>query len=192
VDIIHTYQGDLIVELKSPTATNVILHNRTGSSADNIYGWYPTQLTPAGDLGDFVGVPMEGAWIIHVADVASADIGTLRTWCLRLSHGIDTGVESDKPGVPRVLSLKGNVPNPFNPQTSILFDLPEETEMNLSVYEPSGRKVATLLSGRMQAGTYDVKWMGIDSEGKSVGSGVYFYRLETAKTTLTGKMVLLK
>jgi len=192
VDILHTYIGDLIVNLTSPGGTNVVLHNRTGGSADNIYGWYPTQLTPAGNLDDFIGDPMSERWIIHVSDNAGADLGTLRTWCVRITHGIETGVAGDKPGVPKTLALKGNVPNPFNPATTILFDLPEAAPLTLAVYEPSGRKVATLLSGRMEAGSYQVRWMGIDDEGKTVGSGVYFYRLETAGKALTGKMVLVK
>jgi subtilisin-like proprotein convertase family protein len=194
VDILHTYQGDLVVDLASPNGTNVILHNRTGGTTDNIYGWYPTQLTPAGDLNDFVARPVGGMWIIHVVDQAGSDIGSLRSWCLALTHGreIDTGVESGKPGVPRVLALNGNQPNPFNPETTILFDLPSATDIRLSVYEPSGRKVATLLSGHMEAGSYHVRWMGIDDDGNPAGSGVYFYRLEAGEKMLTGKMVLLR
>jgi subtilisin-like proprotein convertase family protein len=191
VNILHTWQGDLVVDLTSPNATNVILHNRTGGSADNIIGWYPTQLTPAGNLDDFIGGPMNGMWIIKVTDYAGADVGTLVSWCLRLTHGIETGV-ADHPGAPKLLALNGNVPNPFNPTTTIFFDLPEATQARLAVFDPSGRKVATLLSGNMQAGSYQAKWMGIDDEGKPVSSGVYFYRLEAAGKALTGKMVLLK
>ena len=51
VDITHTYQGDLIVTLTSPAGTDVILHSRTGSPTDDLYGWYPADLAPGGGPG---------------------------------------------------------------------------------------------------------------------------------------------
>ncbi|MFH1278627.1 MAG: C25 family cysteine peptidase [Candidatus Eisenbacteria bacterium] len=194
VNITHTYIGDLIVRLTSPGGTTVVLHNRSGSSADNIYGWYPGTLTPAGDLADFIGDPCDGSWTLFVSDNASIDVGVLNAWCVRLTHNIvvSTDVADAESGAPKVLALKGNVPNPFNPTTTIHFDLPVRTDVRLSVYEISGRRVTTLASGSMDAGSHQVVWMGRDDEGRPVSSGVYFYRLEAGEKTLTKKMVLLK
>ena len=192
IDLSHTYIGDLIISLKSPGGTTVTLHNRGGGSADNIYGWYPSQITPDGDLDDFIGDPTGGSWILHISDNAGADTGVLNEWCLKLTHDVATGVKESADGAPAVLALKGNVPNPFNPTTTIHFDLPKSTDVRLSVYELSGRRVASLVSGTMDAGNHQVVWTGKDDTGRSVASGVYFYRLEAEQKIFTRKMVLLK
>jgi len=88
VDITHTWQGDLIVNLTSPSGTTVTLHNRTGGSDDNIQGWYPSELTPEGDLGAFIGEPAAGDWTLWVSDNAGADTGTLNEWCLKLIYSV--------------------------------------------------------------------------------------------------------
>ena len=84
VDINHTYQGDLMVTLTSPAGTEVVLHNRTGGSNDNIIGTYPTTLTPAEDLGAFIGEDMLGDWTMTVSDHAGGDQGTFNSWCLNI------------------------------------------------------------------------------------------------------------
>jgi len=92
VDITHTWQGDLIVSLTSPGGVTVPLHNRTGSSADDIYGWYPTELVPAGNLDDFVGLETDGDWTLTVSDNASGDTGTLNEWCMNFSYALPVPV----------------------------------------------------------------------------------------------------
>jgi subtilisin-like proprotein convertase family protein len=87
VDITHTWQGDLLLNLTSPEGTTVVLHDRTGGSDDNILGWYPTELTPAGDLGLFAGEDLSGDWTLFVSDNAGADTGTLNEWCLNIEYG---------------------------------------------------------------------------------------------------------
>jgi len=87
VDVTHTWQGDLLVNLTSPEGTTVVLHNRTGGSDDNILGWYPTELTPAGDLGLFAGEMLSGDWTLFISDNAGADTGTLNEWCLNIEYG---------------------------------------------------------------------------------------------------------
>ncbi len=192
IDLTHTYIGDLIINLTSPGGTTVTLHSQSGGSTDNIYGWYPSQITPYGDLIDFVGDPTGGDWILHISDNAGADTGVLNEWCLKLTHDVATGIKEGADNAPAVLALKGNVPNPFNPTTTIHFDLPKSTDVRLSVYELSGRRVASLVSGTMDAGSHQVVWTGKDDTGRSVASGVYFYRLEAEQKVLTRKMVLLK
>jgi FlgD Ig-like domain/Fibronectin type III domain len=86
-----------------------------------------------------------------------------------------------------------NYPNPFNPITTIKFDLPVEGEVKLTIYNIKGQKVKQLVKDRIEAGTHSVEWNGTDSNNKQVSSGVYFYRLEAAgKKTLTNKMLMLK
>ncbi|MFH1842315.1 MAG: proprotein convertase P-domain-containing protein [bacterium] len=191
LDVSHTYIGDLIVTLTSPTGTMVTVHNRSGASADDIFGWYPDQLEPAGSLADFTGEEMLGDWTLTVSDHVSYDTGTLNEWCLRITYA-DPMSDTPEGGLPRVVALTGNYPNPFNPATTIAFELPRDLPVDLAVYDLSGRRVATLLAERLAAGTHRVVWDGKDGAGSRAASGLYFCRLVVAEQVLTRKMLLLK
>ncbi|MBE0565757.1 MAG: T9SS type A sorting domain-containing protein [Krumholzibacteria bacterium] len=98
-------------------------------------------------------------------------------------------------GVPAArLALLGNAPNPFNPETSISFTIPDGPggEHALRIYDTRGRLVRSLGSGHVGPGLQQAVWDGRDDGGRAAGSGVYFYRLEYAGRSLTGKMVLVK
>jgi len=99
-----------------------------------------------------------------------------------------TGAES----APLALALAQNHPNPFNPKTTIRFALPAAGPVELAVYDATGRRVRTLLSGPQPAGTHHVVWEGKDDGGHPLASGVYLYRLETEERVLSRKMLLLK
>jgi len=89
-------------------------------------------------------------------------------------------------------SLGGNHPNPFNPETNISFTLPVRTHASLTIYNIVGKRVITLASSEMNAGTHTVHWNGRDEAGNPVASGIYFYRLKTRDFDQTQKMVLMK
>ena len=88
--------------------------------------------------------------------------------------------------------LEPNFPNPFNPSTTIAFEVPAPTHVNLSVINSLGRKVKVLLDKRLEAGNHEAVWDGRDYQGERVASGIYFYRLTTDTANETRKMVLLK
>jgi M6 family metalloprotease-like protein len=90
------------------------------------------------------------------------------------------------------LGLMQNVPNPFNPSTTISFTLPERMPVTLTVYDAGGRAIATLIDATRPAGVNEVGWDGRGASGERVASGVYFYRLEAGDKVLTKKMLLLK
>jgi len=94
--------------------------------------------------------------------------------------------------VARRLHLSQNFPNPFNPATTIRFELPAPLDVRLSVYDVRGREVARIVDGPMAAGRHAGVWNGRDDKGKAVASGIYWYRLQAGKETLSRKMVLLK
>ncbi len=95
-----------------------------------------------------------------------------------------------------VLKLYQNSPNPFNPVTTISFNIPAaggEKPVVLSVYDVAGRRVRTLVDEAMSGGRYGAAWDGRDDAGAQVSSGVYFYRIEVdGMTSAAKKMVLLK
>jgi len=83
-------------------------------------------------------------------------------------------------------------PNPFNPSTTIAYELPEQSDVSLTVYDISGRTVSTLVNETMQPGNYEAMWNGSDVTGKSVSTGVYFARLEAGEFSSVVKMVYLR
>ncbi len=86
-----------------------------------------------------------------------------------------------------------NHPNPFNPRTTIAFDLPNQAAVNLRVFDLSGRLVRVLLDGEIFAeGGSKIIWNGRDDPGRRVASGTYFYRLEAGSFSETKSMVLIK
>ncbi len=80
VDLTHTYVADLRISLRSPAGTEVILHDKTGGSADNVVKTY-TKATTAG-LGNLAGQPISGTWRLSVTDTAGQDVGKLNSWRL--------------------------------------------------------------------------------------------------------------
>ena len=88
--------------------------------------------------------------------------------------------------------LGNNYPNPFNPETTISYQLPENSEVELAVYNLKGQKVKQLVSDQLSAGQYSVVWNGKDDNGKSVSSGIYFYKMKTDNFEKTKKMILMK
>lgn len=93
---------------------------------------------------------------------------------------------------PTATQLFQNYPNPFNPVTSIKYDLAENSLVRMDIFNVKGQLVKTLLNQEMLAGTHSVIWDGKDGQGRSVSSGVYFYRMSLPNKVLTNKMLLLK
>ncbi len=86
-----------------------------------------------------------------------------------------------------------NYPNPFNPVTTIIFNVPQNTDfVKLDIYNIKGQKVIGLVDTELPPGHHKVTWNGKDDNGKSVGSGLYFYKLITADQKISKKMLLLR
>ena len=100
-----------------------------------------------------------------------------------------SGVTSIEDGqIPLAFALKQNYPNPFNPTTEIHFDLPESSPVTLIIYDIMGREITRLVDHqRYEAGRHQVQW-----DAARFASGIYFYRIETAKHSVIRKMMLLK
>jgi hypothetical protein len=90
------------------------------------------------------------------------------------------------------VSLAQNSPNPFRPATTIRFELPQRTAVELNVYTVRGRRVTTLVSRVLPAGSHAAVWNGRDDNGHPVAAGAYFYHLSADGVSLTKKMLLLR
>ena len=98
-----------------------------------------------------------------------------------------TSVINDPAAIPSDFALLGNYPNPFNPTTTLSFDLPVTSHVNLTIYDILGRQVATLVNGRRNPGTHQITF-----DGSHLSSGIYFYELSTGNYHAVRKAILLK
>ena len=88
--------------------------------------------------------------------------------------------------------LSAPYPNPFNPQTTVRFDLAQETDVFVEILDARGRRVRTLVNGSRPAGAHTLQWSGRADDGSAVASGVYYLRLTADGQVRTQKMTLLK
>lgn len=133
-----------------------------GASGDNV----PVRLT--GQLKD--GTPIEGIDCVRIVPRKG-----------------DGGPQLASTSTPAVTALGAATPNPFNPTTTISYDLAARGHVTLKVYDVTGKLVATLVDGEMPGGGHNITW-----EASGVVSGVYFYRMQAGDLVQTRKMVLLK
>lgn len=95
--------------------------------------------------------------------------------------------------LPGAFGLRQNTPNPFNPSTTIAFEVPDGgAHVSLQIYDASGRLVRTLVDGYEPSGTRTVTWDGRDDEGQPMASGIYFSRMTAPEFSETTKMLMLK
>lgn len=99
---------------------------------------------------------------------------------------------NDNNDINLVTTLKGNYPNPFNPETTISFSTQKDNVVTLDIYNVKGQRVKTLLNEHKVAGQHSVVWNGTDNNDKPVSSGVYFYRMRNGEFSSTKKMILMK
>ena len=96
------------------------------------------------------------------------------------------------PDMPRDVALLGAVPNPFNPQTQVRFELPSAQHALLQVFDVQGRLVRVLVDGVRPAGRNQARWDGRDRQGRAVASGTYFARLRSGDAQQVRSMVLVR
>jgi len=89
--------------------------------------------------------------------------------------------------LPDTFELHANYPNPFNPRTTLRFDLPEKQYVRITIYNVLGQKIRTFLNKSMQAGRHHVRF-----DASDLTSGIYIYVIQTENEAATGKMLLLK
>jgi len=110
---------------------------------------------------------------------------------MNISTDVLTTEEADVV-TPNEFALLGNYPNPFNPVTTLRFDLDYTSKVNLTVYNILGNEIITLQNGELQAGRHAIQWNASNAYGQKVPSGLYLYKVTSDSRILTGKMLLMK
>ena len=101
-------------------------------------------------------------------------------------------LRKSKSTIPNIFALYPAYPNPFNPVTTLRYDLPEQAQVTLTIYDLMGREVTQLVNTTQEPGFKSVQWDATDSFGKPVSAGVYLYQIQADEFVQTKKMVLLK
>ena len=146
---------------------------------------------PGGSYRVRIGLEGPVGGILKRYDVGQVRVERNLWWNIDLS-GTTTRVAETEGVRPEELSLTQNYPNPFNANTVIPYRLPDDAEVRLVIYDILGRRVKILVDEKQMAGQHQVIWSGTDDGGRTVGSGVFFYRLFASDHMQTRRMVLLK
>jgi len=102
------------------------------------------------------------------------------------------GMEVSELAMPERFTLYQNYPNPFNPITNLRYDLPEQAQVTLTVFDLMGRQIIKLVNTTQDVGNKSVRWNATNSFGKPVSAGVYLFQIHAGEFVQTKKMVLLK
>jgi len=163
-------------EIHDTTATNLPITYQDFS--DIPFGLFPTV---SATTIKFSVVAIEGKDTVRV-------IGNDRVLYVNRYEYLSTSNEQ----IPTDFALYENYPNPFNPTTTIRFDLPIASDANLAIYNTLGQKVRTFQMNNISAGAHTIKWNATNDLGAPVSAGVYLYQLQTEGFIKTKKMILLK
>ena len=130
---------------------------------------------------------------VYYWGVRAEDKQGYQTWCDNIYIiDIKTGVTSENGSIPVEYSLCQNFPNPFNPETTLRFQLPKAGRVKLTVFDIRGSIIRILSDGMIEAGHHELKWDGKDEHGSPAASGVYFVRMEAGDFIEHRKMILMR
>ncbi len=194
-----SHDGAMSFESRGHTGLSHMLRNIHFIDSEHLYAWFSSTDSPCSlEYSQDGGITFEPVVQIargtfsfsspnfiagygHLVFVPGRDGRILRF------KADNVAVMDHESELPAVAKLGGNSPNPFNPATTIPFSLCRDGHVRLEVFDISGRRVATLLDERLNAGDYSAAF-----DGRRLPSGVYLYRLNAGKSSLNGKMLLLK
>ncbi len=200
------YGGSLSGSLELRTECDA--YTFTGTIHDTLRVTMPeitTALEPQLRLYGPDGVQIAADWDYSEAQITGVSLTATGTYTVLAmdNPGLDTGdygleIEGGPsmvpvPDVPVTgLQLHACTPNPFNPATTIRFDLPYPENVKLTVHAVDGRLVATLVEGRREAGVHEIVWRGCDDAGRRVASGAYLVRFQAGDRQLVRRATLVK
>jgi len=143
------------------------------------------------DRVDFTGTATTELITLNYTVTFSASAGGGTAVGVLTLNNTNVGID-DSDTNPTTFTLHQNHPNPFNPSTMITFDLSQDSDIKISIYDMTGRLVRELTDQTMTIGSKNISWDGKDDIGNSVSGGVYLYNLQTGDRSQTKKMVLMK
>lgn len=123
----------------------------------------------------------------YTASTAGQPLGALKWFDMVVSVN-----DNWTPHIAEEYELYSNYPNPFNPETTIRYQIGNREHVSLIIYNALGQRVATLVDDIQEVGVHNVRWNGMTDSGRILPSGVYLYQLQTDSFSATRKMIMLK
>lgn len=166
--------GPTGLELKNPA--NLTIHYE-GEASEKEVGIYRLE---------------NNGWV-YVGGVVNEETHLISTLITKIgTYQIQLGPHSSPPEIPTVYAVSQNFPNPMKSNTTILYQLPQESFVNLKIYNIAGREVRTLINRKESLGYKAIKWDGTDNKGRKLPAGVYFYRLKASNYEKVKRLVILR
>jgi subtilisin-like proprotein convertase family protein len=203
INVQHTYDADLTFSLISPSGTELVLAGGVGYDGNDFTNTYFDDdasvsidssaaqapytgvFKPIDKLWLFDGENSFGTWKLRVVDNGFQDGGALLGWSLIIKYS----TESDYVNIPGEFSLVKNYPNPFNPKTRIVFNVPKVANVKIVIHDITGKQVKIVLNEIRTPMLEDY----VDFDATGLASGVYFYSLIAGTEFVESKrMVLVK
>ncbi|MGQ9853352.1 MAG: FlgD immunoglobulin-like domain containing protein [Candidatus Oleimicrobiaceae bacterium] len=169
--------------------------------------WLPPTIVAPGGTGeaeiqlDPASVPI-GSNLVSIWDMGGTDGFVIADLAIRLRFPGGCALEKRLPNAQRQAEglsglvekflLTGNFPNPFNPSTTIDFQLPVESHVSITIFNTNGQLIRTLVDRRLPAGAHTIQWDGLDERGSHVAAGVYLCRMKAGDFMDTKRMVMVK
>ncbi len=149
----------------------------------------------------------DGKLLVAAAGVTPISDGDIATICFKvekdqkpekveadvlMNESTSQTLTAEVAALPTQFALENNYPNPFNPTTTIKYQLPADVRVNVTIYNIQGQVVRTLVSEDQKAGYYTIQWDGRSEAGTSVATGIYIYRINAGSFVTAKKMVMMK
>lgn len=194
----------------TPTAQNYVLLTWTSQSESNLLGYnvYRNEshdLSSAVRISDTIaGTNTSQAQVYTYYDQELDDAGTYYYWLQSMdldgsacffgpvSVAFSIGGEASSPGIPTITQLENAYPNPFNPSTTIHYQLKDPGKVEIAIYNVKGHRVHSFSRYHDAAGRYSIIWDGWDDSGNALASGLYLYKMRSGSYSAIKKVVLQK
>ena len=176
---------DLVVANNSANDVSVLKNNGDGTFVAEDVNYGAGRWSNSAIAADLDG---DGDKDLAVANSGSNNVSIL----FNLTKSPNDVQDIKRPELPSRFALSQNYPNPFNPETKIQFSMPRASTVKIDIFNLLGQTVRSLVDQYLAAGNYVRTWNGTDNQGRSVATGVYFYRFTAGDIVEAKKMVLLK
>jgi DNA/RNA endonuclease YhcR with UshA esterase domain len=189
-DEVESYEGEL-VSIGNVTVSSVNSYDWSVVDGSGVECLIDDDMATM-EANSFMSGLEEGTTLTNVSGIFNFSFGTYKIQIRDMADLGQLGIDDDFAGIAREFALYPNFPNPFNPETRIRFQLAENSDVKLMVYDVLGRKVRTLVSDRMDAGHHVINWNGLDDKGVEAASGMYIYRIKAGDFIEHRKMLLVR
>lgn len=158
----------------------------------NLFNIYHKDLEDDEKTAEVLAVLKQKYSDYELTQIAQFDVGEKVDWSVEKGFGPQQPPLAKAIVNPDDYRLGVNYPNPFNPMTTISYDLPDDARVSLAIYDILGREVIRLVDGQVSAGYHSVTWDAKDQSGKRVANGIYIYMIKANKFKASRKMVVVK